>query len=711
MKLYKALFIPILACLFTVSFAQQNHNFCGTESSARFISALEDHRSQIQTYERLPQRSSTDFPVTVHIIRKEDGTGGIEEEEFLDVLTEANSILSPANIALTICDSIRYIDSDQFYDFFKPDESSLFYPTQVENTLNLYISNSITYPSGKTRCGYAYFPGWKDMVMVDKDCMTDGSTFIHEVGHYFGLYHTHGNSNSTTDELNDLSNCYIAGDDICDTPADPFLAYTVDTATCVYNGSLTDANGQPYTPDPSNIMSYAPKHCKTEFSEGQYDRMSYVAKYLRAYLACPILTAEFDASPEVRVCNTDEAIELMYTGIGGTSFQWDIGADGTVEGHSSTHQFVPQYEGRYKVCLTATRDVDTARRCLDLHNMPVSTLPVHLDFDIEYPGPSVNTDLQHGWDEVYISESNGGVLIMENFHYNTEGEEDIYYVATVDLADEPSPYLIFDLAYAAYSPSRYDGLRIEVSSDCGSTYDEVYFAEGLELASSPDYVYGQWMPSTSEDWRTEAIDLSAYSGDTIIVRLVSINGHGNYLYLDNVKIDGGDPLPLQFIAFEGIADRHGNHMLTWVTADESDVAKYYIEKSVNGFDYVPLASIMPENLIYNTYHFTVYNPTRVVYYRIRATHRDGSAHYSPVIQKLTDETEALLFPNPAKDIIYFEVKSAFVPNITVIDLAGRLLPVDYTSQGDVLRIDVSDLQRGLYTLIAGDYQGRFLKID
>ena len=52
-------------------------------------------------------------------------------------------------------------------------------------------------------------------------CVDNGSTFIHEMGHFFNLYHTHTTTNGEENVLR--NNCTWAGDGFCDTPADPRL--------------------------------------------------------------------------------------------------------------------------------------------------------------------------------------------------------------------------------------------------------------------------------------------------------------------------------------------------------------------------------------------------------------------------------------------------------------------------------------------------------
>ena len=142
----------------------------------------------------------------------------------------------------------------------------------VDNVINIYFANSVTSSSsGGGLCGYAYFPGGPEVILMDNSCALNGSTLPHEVGHFFALSHTHGNNNGTlTEELVDGSNCSTTGDFLCDTPADPQLSSNNVNAFCTYLGNTTDANGDTFVPNPNNIMSYSRKACRTEFSTDQY---------------------------------------------------------------------------------------------------------------------------------------------------------------------------------------------------------------------------------------------------------------------------------------------------------------------------------------------------------------------------------------------------------------------------------------------------------
>lgn len=92
----------------------------------------------------------------------------------------------------------------------------------------------------------------------------------HEMGHVLNLPHTHDGGT----ELVDGSNCSTSGDYICDTPADPGLSTSNVNGSCLYTGTSTDANGDPYNPLTNNFMSYAPHYCRNSFTQGQIDRMN-----------------------------------------------------------------------------------------------------------------------------------------------------------------------------------------------------------------------------------------------------------------------------------------------------------------------------------------------------------------------------------------------------------------------------------------------------
>jgi len=149
---------------------------------------------------------------------------------------------------------------------------------------------------------------------MQKDCSTNGTVLAHELGHFFGLLHTHETFRGR--ELADGSNCKIAGDLICDTPADPNLG-AVDLDGCTYTANFVDFKGNQYRPDPTNIMSYAPIRCTNRFSIGQNDLANF---YLETTdLADLIDNCDFypdfaitTEMSDTKTINTGQVLELSY---------------------------------------------------------------------------------------------------------------------------------------------------------------------------------------------------------------------------------------------------------------------------------------------------------------------------------------------------------------------------------------------------------------
>ena len=138
----------------------------------------------------------------------------------------------------------------------------------------------------------------------------DAGILAHELGHCFSLPHTHGPGvASGTDELVNGSNCEIAGDFICDTPADPNINGRVDSQ-CRFTATLYDANGDRYAPPTRNIMSYSRISCYTHFTPEQSDRMNWSLFNQR-----PELLGGLDGRlPDLRWSNVSFAQEVVSPG-------------------------------------------------------------------------------------------------------------------------------------------------------------------------------------------------------------------------------------------------------------------------------------------------------------------------------------------------------------------------------------------------------------
>lgn len=239
-----------------------------------------DRNAEARRSHIMSDKAVVNLPVRHIIIRKSDSSGGVTNAQITNAMTELNSAYAAANVQFYEC-SRKYVNSDTYYNFDKSEENAMANGNEVANVINIFYVNTATY-SGYSVCGYAYFPGGRDRIVMKNSCLTNGSTFIHEFGHYLSLYHTHQSGN----ELVNGSNCSTAGDRICDTPADPKLNYSNVNSSCTYIGTATDANGDTYAPNPRNVMSYSRKYCRDFFSPQQLARINYSATNDRNYLTC-----------------------------------------------------------------------------------------------------------------------------------------------------------------------------------------------------------------------------------------------------------------------------------------------------------------------------------------------------------------------------------------------------------------------------------------
>ena len=191
-----------------------------------------------------------------------------EERLLREALEEANVYFQGSGIQFALCEEPIYVDSisynsNDYFDWMKANVDP-----RVVNIM------SATAPF---ICGGAILGGTGNYSNTIIVCNT-GEVVAHEFGHLFGLGHTfqYEPGGTMTAELVDGSNCDSTGDGICDTPADPYpMGGEIDS--CMYVGTVLDANGDLYTPPIKNLMSYynhAFYGCgPEEFSEGQFTRM------------------------------------------------------------------------------------------------------------------------------------------------------------------------------------------------------------------------------------------------------------------------------------------------------------------------------------------------------------------------------------------------------------------------------------------------------
>lgn len=224
-----------------------------------------------------PDRTRHYVPIAAHIVRRSNGEGGLPEARFHQALADANQHFAEAQIVFYQHGPIDYIDDDSLYHTETiSDIDRLRTTNSVPNAINAYFTEILNY-DGLEICGISSFTFHDVQGIAMRNWCTardtgvgDHSTFSHELGHYFDLMHTH--DTQWGGELANGLNCSVAGDRLCDTPADPGLTPDLVDANCEYVGELTDITGTPYDPDPSLLMSYSRTYCRQRFTPDSLTR-------------------------------------------------------------------------------------------------------------------------------------------------------------------------------------------------------------------------------------------------------------------------------------------------------------------------------------------------------------------------------------------------------------------------------------------------------
>ena len=203
--------------------------------------------------------------------------------------------------------------------------------------------------------------------------------------------------------------------------------------------------------------------------------------------------------------------------------------------------------GSYDVSLTVSDDFGTStQNYTEFINYEDIVLPLDISEDFEI-GFNSNWRLENdnnsfNWNIIDIQ--NGPLCqptrcaYIEHYYINQSGDEAELISPHINLSGISSPTLKFDYAYATYSTGYEDGFRVDVSTDCGQTWEIIYYNFGDSLATVSPQSYW-WEPSNCSDWLTDySIDLTSYNNQKIMLRFVAINGYGNNFYIDNINITG-----------------------------------------------------------------------------------------------------------------------------------------------------------------------------
>ena len=715
-------FILLIALLFSLP-SRSQHDPCGTELTA---ADLPFHRQMNQTIRnadpadlRNPNGNITLVPVQLHIVRASDGTGGIAATDFEAALERVNDYYAPAGMHFYQCAAINYIDDDNYYDYDKSEMGALDDAHSVMNVVNIYSTENVTSGTDGNGdpiniCGHAQFPGGRDFLINANSCTLNGSTFEHELGHYFGLYHTH--ETFFGDELVNGTNCLVAGDQVCDTPADPRLGSSnVDRdVDCGYTGSDTDATGAAYVPLPTNMMSYSPKECRTELTDGQRSRMLTVFTTQRAYLTCgnvPTLAADFYYQPAT-TCGSNLTLDFWDVSEGNTTtWTWNFGDGNTATGRKVNHGYTTP--GVYNVSLTVGNGSTTDTRT---KNYAVVVGAVTVPFSTGFE----NGEADLGRFFRTVSMKNALVLDADAARTGSQG------VNMQGFQNSTSPfYRTPASATASFTPGLNEFYRTEMSLCVDATawadltlnfdlkqlqrFNNNYtnlrvLANGATLAT--------YQTDGSETWDQKTVDLTAYAGQVFTLTFEGSHkyeanyqsaANGNASFIDNIALTASTALPVEWQSFTGKHVPKTGNRLDWTTAQEVQSDYFAVQHSADGRSFATIGRVKSTGFssVEQHYDFLHDNPQPGVnYYRLGETGTDGEVDYSEVIAVRTPlgERGFVAFPNPVDDRLQLRFAGEGL-RVRAFNAVGKMIfERDWIAGGGAVSLDVSDWTPGTYLL-------------
>ena len=424
--------------------------------------------------------------------------------------------------------------------------------------------------------GYATFPGegaeGDQGVVVDYRSLPGGTlsdynggkTMIHEVGHFFNLFHIWGDDNgacSGTDHVDDTPNQAGA------------------TNGC-FSGIRTDncsgTNGVMY----QNYMDYTNDACMVMFTSGQVSRMEFALSGLRNALASsdgcmPPVYKDYNVQletidhPEQRLCAPEFSPRVTIKNRGAqtiTSLQISIQLDngsvntinwtGSLPSLSSVTVNIGNFSaGKGTHVLTAFTALPNGQADEDLSNDTVRMNLNYTDpvtsvsegFELNSFPPQdwdiVNRDRLKTWEKVNgVSKSGSYAVMMNNYNYEEPGQKDDLRLPGISLSSTlDSAFLTFQVAAATFThPSTtqgiWDTLEVLASTDCGITYTSLYKKWGSSLVTRPDAATAYFTTASSE-WRKDSVNLASFKGSqNLLIAFRNTSGSQNNIYLDDIQL-------------------------------------------------------------------------------------------------------------------------------------------------------------------------------
>lgn len=435
---------------------------------------------------------------------------------------------------------------------------------------------TIPYTSNVSR---SYYPSY-----------SEGGTLVHELGHFFYLFHTFGDSYVCNNNDFRIQSGWPLpagdgpeGDDTPEEKADSTGNADFGNPSMNYSdGCTTFSGGEMY----GSFMNYFDDRALFMFSNGQTNRVAGCIQYYRTDLpnsigAVPpasvtdayVVSVSPYGSPErrtfamnnvplivkIRNYGSTTLNNVMVTALidGAVKLQQIVtlnllpGNDsdvslGNINAVAGSHM-ITVYTSNPNGVADAFTNNDTLQSFVGILGGSINAPFTEKFSNSSFPpagwmiwNPNNNETWSYNSTSGY---STAGSVTMQNFSANNIGQLDDMVMPPVNIGTADSSVLSFRYAYAVYDEkdvSVWDGLEIYLSNDGGATYKMIYKKTGDFLRSVLGNMTTSFSapPSSPGSWGFENINLTPYinPGKNFLIKFRGLNAFGNNLYLDDISV-------------------------------------------------------------------------------------------------------------------------------------------------------------------------------
>lgn len=451
----------------------------------------------------------------------------------------------------------------------------------VNKYLNIYIVKCIygisstcpPAPGTGIIVGYTYLPGSSpgtsaDAIVYRYDYLSTGTearSLSHEIGHWFNLQHTWGSTNNPG---------VACGDDaVGDTPQTEGYG-----STCP-GGNAGPFTGCTATENIENFMDYST--CPRMFTQGQVTRMRSALTSATAgrnnlwsttNLTSTGISSSYTCTPIADLKSNRTTIcagnSVTYTSLAqfGTSgsISWTFQGGTPATSTATAPVVVYNTPGTYSVSLTATNSFGTNTMNKISYIKVVNgaggyTAPYTHDFDVlsAMPSDMPVTNGNAGSVTWVQNATNGAIGTPKSVYLNnaafsgTGGHIDYFETPIYDFHNTTNLSMSFYYAYAKKTSAQADTFKLQISTDCGGTWQNVLGSPSTNvMATNSAGTTATALNPSATQWRQQIISSSLLNATTPNPNLKpSVKfrfwfksdiaaGSSNNLFIDQINLSG-----------------------------------------------------------------------------------------------------------------------------------------------------------------------------